>query len=177
MCATSIASYRTVWSTTPTGYISQAARQKGLKRLKGILDNRLPPVIEVIPRSGYLSHCAHLALTFDKFGCTRHRQNLKTAFFILLSALVCLTLTVSKLGGGSEKCKQVCFFAHLALTFDKFGCTRHSQGECQEGCAILYKFHLVFCPRLLNFDRVQVRRRFGKMQTSLLFRSPCTNFK
>ena len=58
----------------------------------------------------------HLALTFDKFCCTRHRQNLKTAFFILLSALVCLTLTGSKLGGGSEKCKQVCFFAHLALT-------------------------------------------------------------
>ena len=59
---------------------------------------------------------AHLALTLYKFGCTRHRQNLKTAFFILLSALVCLTLTVSKLGGGSEKCKQVCFFTHLALT-------------------------------------------------------------
>ena len=36
--------------------------------------------------------------------------------FIWYSALVCLTLTVSKLGGGSEKCKQVCFFAHLALT-------------------------------------------------------------
>ena len=49
------------------------------------------------------------------------------SFFILLSALVCLTLTASKLGGGSEKCKQVCFFAHLALTFDKFGCTRHRQ--------------------------------------------------
>ena len=38
------------------------------------------------------------------------------SFFILLSALVCLTLALPKLGGGSEKCKQVCFFAHLALT-------------------------------------------------------------
>ena len=65
---------------------------------------------------------------------------------------------------------------YLALTFDKFGCTRHSQGESQEGCTILYEFHLVFCPRLLNFGYAQVRRRFGKMQTSLLFRSPCTNF-
>ena len=72
--------------------------------------------------------------------------------------------------------RGIALFAHLALTFDKFCCTRHSQGESQEGCTILYKFHLVFCPRLLNFDRVQVRRRFGKMQTSLLFRSPCTNF-
>ena len=65
---------------------------------------------------------------------------------------------------------------HLALTFDKFCCTRHSQGESQEGCTILYKFHLVCCSHLPNFARVQVRRRFGKMQTSLLFRSPCTNF-
>ena len=64
----------------------------------------------------------------------------------------------------------------LALTLNKFCCTRHSQGESQEGYTILYKFHLVFCARLLNFDMVQVRRRFGKMQTSLLFRSPCTNF-
>ena len=36
--------------------------------------------------------------------------------FIWYSALVCLTLALPKLGGGSEKCKQVCFFAHLALT-------------------------------------------------------------
>ena len=105
------------------GISRTAARPKGLKRLKGILANRLPPVIEIIPLSGYLTHCAHLALTLNKFGCTRH-----------------------------------------------------SQGESQEGYTILYKFHLVFCARLLNFDRVQVRRRFGKMQTSLLFRSPCTNF-
>ena len=32
-----------------------------------------------------------------------------------------------------------------------FGCTRHSQGESQEGYTILYKLHLVFCARLLNF--------------------------
>ena len=32
---------------------------------------RLPPVIEIIPHSGYLTHCVHLALTFDKFGGTR----------------------------------------------------------------------------------------------------------
>ena len=76
---------------------------------------RLPPVIEVIPRSGY------------------------------------------------------CFFAHLALTFDKFGCTRHSQGESQEGYTILYKFHLVFCSRLLNFGVAQVRRRFGKIANKFAF--------
>ena len=71
----------------PRRGISYATRLKGLKRLKGILANRLPPVL----------------------------------------------------------------FAHLALTFDKFGCTRHSQGESQEGNTILYKFHLLFCARLLNF--------------------------
>ena len=37
-------------------------------------------------------------------------------------------------------------------------------------------FYFALCAHLLNFDCVQVRRRFGKMQTSLLFRSPCTNF-
>ena len=68
---------------------------------------RLPPVIEVIPRSGYCFF-AHLALTFDKFCCTRHSQGESqegyTTFlrFFLLSALICLTLTGSKLGGGSE---------------------------------------------------------------------------
>ena len=35
------------------GYLTHAARLKGLTRLKGILANRLPPVIEVIPLSGY----------------------------------------------------------------------------------------------------------------------------
>ena len=96
------------------GISRTAARPKGLKRLKGILANRLPPVIEIIPLIGVLLFFAHLALTFDKFGCTRHKQ-IETSF-IWYSALVCLTLTGSKLGGGSEKCKQVCFFAHLALT-------------------------------------------------------------
>ena len=57
-----------------TGYqdYTHATRLKGLKgqkELKGILATRLSPV--------------HY---------TRHRQNLKTTFFILLSALVCLTL-------------------------------------------------------------------------------------
>ena len=57
-----------------------------------------------------------------------------------------------------------------------FGCTRHSQGESQEGYTTFFFFYFALCSRLLNFDCVQVRRRFGKMQTSLLFRSPCTNF-
>ena len=109
-----------------SGYLTYAARLKGLKRLKGILapgvsgyalNSRLFILLRFhVLRTTTSIRLAHLALTFDKFGCTRHRQNLKTAFFILRSALVCLTLTVSKLGGGSEKCKQVCFFAHLALT-------------------------------------------------------------
>ena len=37
-----------------SGYLIHAARQKGLKGLKGILVARLPLVIEVIPHSGYL---------------------------------------------------------------------------------------------------------------------------
>ena len=75
--------------------------------------------------TSFIWYSALVCLTLNKFGCTRHKQ-IETSF-IWYSALVCLTLTGSKLGGGSEKCKQVCFFAHLALTFDKFGCTRHRQ--------------------------------------------------
>ena len=71
--------------------------------------------------TSFIWYSALVCLTLNKFGCTRHRQNVKTSFFLLLSALVCVTLTGSKLGGGSEKCKQVCFFAHLALTLHKFG--------------------------------------------------------
>ena len=57
------------YGALPRRGISYATRLKGLKGLKGIL-----------------------ALTFDKFGFTQHRQNLKTSFFVLHSALVCLTL-------------------------------------------------------------------------------------
>lgn len=40
----------------PVGVSRYATCLKGLKRLKGILANRLPPVIEIIPRSGYRLH-------------------------------------------------------------------------------------------------------------------------
>ena len=68
--------------------------------------------------TSFIWYSALVCLTLNMVGCTRHRQNVKTSFFLLLSALICLTLTGSKLGGGSEKCKQVCFFAHLALTLN-----------------------------------------------------------
>ena len=60
-----------------------------------------------------------LLISLAALGTRRARAKRGVPFFtsfIWYSALVCLTLTVSKLGGGSEKCKQVCFFAHLALT-------------------------------------------------------------
>ena len=76
---------------------------------------RLPPVIEVIPRSGY------------------------------------------------------CFFAHLALTFDKFGCTRHSQGESHEGYTTFFFFYFALCARLLILCVALVRRRFGKIANKFAF--------
>ena len=69
-----------------------------------------------------------LLISLAALGTRRARAKRGVPFFtsfIWYSALICLTLALPKLGGGSEKCKQVCFFAHLALTFDKFGCTRH----------------------------------------------------
>ena len=60
-----------------------------------------------------------LLISLAALGTRRARAKRGVPFFtsfIWYSALVCLTLTVSKLGGGSEKSKQVCFFAHLALT-------------------------------------------------------------
>ena len=60
---------------------------------------------------------ALVCLTLNKFCCTRHRQNLKTSFFLLLSALVCLTLTGSKLGGGSEKLQTSLLFRSPCTNF------------------------------------------------------------
>ena len=39
--------------------------------------------------------------------------------------------------------RGIALFAHLALTFDKFCCTRHSQGESQEGYTTFLRF--LFC--------------------------------
>ena len=39
-----------------------------------------------------------------------------------------------------------------------------------------FVFCFALCSRLRNFGQAEVRRRFGKIETSLLFRSPCTNF-
>ena len=70
-----------------------------------------------------------------------------------------LLISLAALGTRRARAKRgIAFFisfiwysALVCLTLNKFGCTRHSQGESQEGCTILYKFHLVFCARLLNF--------------------------
>ena len=51
--------------------ISHAARLKGLTRLKGILANRLPPVIEVIPRSGYDTN---LKVLIKKTSKSQHKK-------------------------------------------------------------------------------------------------------
>ena len=67
--------------------------------------------------TSFIWYSALVCLTLNKFGCTRHRQNVKTSFFLLLSALVCVTLTGSKLGGGSEKLQTSLLFRSPCTNF------------------------------------------------------------